>query len=95
MNDYSYIGVAESISFGYGSGAKFLVRSRGHSIREGNIVELTSGGAVVHAEVLHSAFLPLGCEEEAMLAEFGEIHEVEKIYSLVWKKKEEVTEDGN
>jgi hypothetical protein len=30
-----------------------------------------------------------------MLAEFSNIHDVEKIYSLAWEKKEEVTEDGN
>ena len=94
MKDYSYIGVAESISFGIGSGAKFLVRSNDCPIHEDNIVVFKSGTTVVHAEVLHASFLPIGSEEEAMLAEFGEIHEVEKIYGLAWEKKEEVTEDA-
>ena len=50
---------------------------------------------IVYAKVRHAAFLPIGSEEEAMLAEFGQIYEVEEIYGLAWKKKEEEKEDGN
>ena len=92
MKKYSYIGVVDSL-FDYG--CKFIVRSADCPIYEGNIVAFTVNRQIVHAEVLHSAFLPIGGEEEAMLAEFGEVYEVDKVYGLAWEKKEEVTEDGN
>ena len=83
MKDYFYIGVAESISFGFGGGAKFLVKADDCSLRKGGIVKFAVGSAIVYAEVLHSAYLPSGGEEEAMLAEFGTIYEAEKIYRKV------------
>ena len=92
MKEYSYIGVANAL-FEYGG--KFLVRSTECPILEGNIVALKIGEKTLYAEVLHAAFLLIGSEEEAMLAEFGDIHDVDKIYALAWEKKEEVTEDGN
>lgn len=92
MKDYCYIGVVGSL-FDYG--CLFIVRSTDCTIYEGNIVAFTVNRLTVHAKVLHSAFLPIGSEEEAMLAEFGEIYEVEKVYGLAWEKEEEVTEDGN
>lgn len=91
MSEYSYIGIAADIS----SGAKFLVRSIDCPIYDGNIVEISINGNRPLAEVLKAAFLRIGCEEEAMLAEFCEIHPVEKIYGLAWRNKTEVTEDGN
>ena len=92
MKKYSYIGVADPL-FDYG--CRFIVRSTDSPICEGNIVAFTVNKLIVHANVLHSAFLPISGEEEAMLAEFGKIHEVEKIYGLAWEKEEEATEDGN
>ena len=92
MSEYSYIGVIEDLM---GDEERFVVRSTDHTIRAGNIVSITIGRNTILGEVLHSAFLPIGSEEEAMLSEFGAIYEVEKIYGLAWKKKEEVTEDGN
>ena len=92
MKDYSYIGVIEDCT---GDEERFVVRSKDHSIRKGNLVEITVGRHTFLGEVLHSAYLPIGSEEESMLAELGAIHEVEKIYGLAWEKKEEVTEDGN
>lgn len=92
MKDYSYIGVAEDI---LGDCSRFVVRSTEKPIRKGDIVVFRRERTIVQAEVLHSAFLRVGCDEEAMLAEFGEICEVEKIYNLYWEKDEEVTEDGN
>lgn len=93
MKNYSYIGVIEDLM---GDEERFIVRSTtDHSIKAGNIVAITIGRNTILGEVLHSAFLPIGSEEEAMLSEFGEIYEVEKIYGLAWEKKEEVTEDGN
>ncbi len=85
MREYSYIGVAEEIV----SGAKFLVRSNDCPIHDGNIVELSINGNRPLAEVKRAAFLQIGSEEEAMLAEFGEIHDVEKIYACAWDKKKE------
>ena len=90
MNEYSYICVAEDLD----SGSKFLVRSVRH-IKARDIVVFKIGLTTVHAEVIHSAFLRIGCKEEAMLAEFGEIREVDKVYELSWEKEEEETEDGN
>ena len=95
MREYSYIGVAENAIFGVGSEVKFLVRSTKHTLHEGNIVALKIGEKTIYAEVLHAAYVRIGSEEEAMLAEFGDIHDVDKIYDLAWEKKEEVTEDGN
>ena len=92
MKKYSYIGVVDSL-FDYG--CKFMVRSTDCPIYDGNIVKFTVNRLPVHAKVIHSAFLPMGGEEEAMLAEFGEIYEVEKVYGLSWEKNEEVTENGN
>lgn len=92
MKKYSYIGVIEDLMC---DEARFVVRSTDHSIHAGNIVAITIGRNTILGEVLHSAFLPIGSEEEAMLAEFGEVYEVEKIYGLAWEKKEEVTENGN
>lgn len=92
MKNYSYIGVIEDLM---GDEERFVVRSTNYSINAGNIVAITIGRNTILGEVLHSAFLPIGSEEEAMLSEFGTIYEVEKIYSLAWEKKEEVTEDGN
>ena len=86
MKEYSYIGVIEDLMC---EEARFVVRSTDHSIHAGNIVAITIGENAIFGEVLHSAFLPIGSEEEAMLTEFGEIHEVEKIYGLAWLKKEE------
>ena len=91
MKDYSYFGVAEDLN----TGAKFLVESNNCNIHSDNIIMFTTGNKHVYAQVLHSAFLPTGSEEKAMLAEFGEIRKVEKIYRLAWVKKEEEIEDGN
>ena len=91
MKEYSYIGVAEDLT----CGAKYLVRSSDCNIHNCNIVSFKFNCAIVYAKVLYAAFLPIGCEEESMLAEFGEIYEVEEIYGLAWKKKEEEKEDGN
>lgn len=85
MKEYSYIGVAEDLV----EGTKFIVKSNDHTLNEKNIVMFVIGGVPVYAEVLKAAFLRIGGSEEAMLTEFGEIHEVEKIYCLAWKKKEE------
>lgn len=92
MKNYSYIGVIEDLM---GDEERFVVRSTNYSISAGNVVAITIGRNTILGEVLHSAFLPIGSEEEAMLSEFGTIYEVEKIYGLAWEKKEEVTEDGN
>ena len=92
MKEYSYIGVIQDLMC---EEARFVVRATGHSIHAGSIVAIKVGSNTILGEVLHSAFLPIGSDEEAMLSEFGEIHEVEKIYGLDWEKKEEVTEDGN
>ena len=92
MKKYSYIGVIENLM---GDEERFVVRSTHYPINSGSIVSTTIGRSTVLGEVLHSAFLPIGSEEEAMLSEFGSIYEVEKIYGLAWEKKEEVTEDGN
>ena len=91
MSKYSYIGVAEDLN----TGTKFIVSSTDHSIHEKNIVMCVVCGVPVYAEVIRAAFLRIGSDEEAMLAEFGEIYPAEKIYGLAWEKKEEVTEDGN
>ena len=89
MKEYSYVGVASSVGVGLG-GVKFLVRSKEHSIHKGSIVKFTvDNRATVYADVLHASYLPIGSEEEAMLAEFGDVYEVEKIYGLDWEKKEE------
>lgn len=85
MKDYSYIGVAEDLV----DGAKFLVRSKACPIHDENIVEVKINGNRFLLNVLHAAFLLIGSEEEAMLAEFGEIHDVEKIYACAWDKKKE------
>ena len=92
MKDYSYIGVAEDI---LGDCSRFVVRSTEKPIRKGDIVVFRRERTIVQAEVLHSAFLPIGSDEEAMLAEFGVICDVEKIYKLHWEKTEEVIENGN
>ena len=92
MKEYSYIGVAENLM---GDEERYVVRSTDCPIHAGNVVEITIGRYTFLGEVLHAAFLPMGSEEEAMLSEFGTIHEVNKIYGLAWKKKEEVAEDGN
>lgn len=92
MKKYSYIGVIEDLM---SDEVRFVVRSTNYSISAGNVVAITIGSNTIFGEVLHSAFLPIGSEEEAMLSEFGTIYEVEKIYSLAWEKKEEATEDGN
>ena len=91
MSEYSYIGVAKEIV----SGAKFLVRSNNCPIFDGNIVEISINGNRPLAEVLKAAFLCIGGDEESMLAEFGEIHEVEKIYAVAWDKKKEEEKNGN
>lgn len=88
MNEYSYIGVAESLRFGFGEGVKFIVRAKGHSIRKGHIVKFAADKATVYAEVLNAAYMRIGCEEEEMLSEFGKIYDVDKIYSLDWEKEE-------
>lgn len=85
MKEYSYIGVAEDLV----EGTKFIVKSNSCNLHEKNIVMFVVGGVPIYAEVLKAAFLRIGGNEEAMLAEFGEIHEVEKIYGLDWEKKEE------
>lgn len=85
MSEYSYIGVAKEIL----TGAKFLVRSNDCPIFRGNIVEISINGNRPLAEVLHAAFLSIGGDEELLLSEFGEIHEVEKIYAVAWYKKKE------
>ena len=85
MSEYSYIGVAEDLV----EGTKFLVRSNECPIFDGNVVVIAFGEELVYAEVIKAAYLKIGGEEEAMLAEFGKIHEVEKIYALAWDKKKE------
>ena len=90
MNEYSYIGVAEDLV----EGTKFIVKSNSCNLHEKNIVKIVVCGMPIYAEVLKAAFLRIGGNEEAMLAEFGEIHEVEKIYDLAWEKKEE-EKNGN
>ncbi len=85
MREYSYIGVAEDLF----DEVKYLVRSNNCPIHDGNIVMFVINSVPIHAEVLKAAFLRIGGEEEAMLAEFGEIHDVEKIYDLAWDKKKE------
>ena len=92
MKDYSYIAVVEPIN---DYGCRFIVRSKDSPINDGSIVVLTINRRAVYAKVLHSAYLQFGGEEEAMLAEFGEIRNVEKIYCQTWENDEEVTEDGN
>ena len=92
MKEYSYIGVVDAI---FDQGCRFIVRSNDCPIHECNIVAFTVDHKTVYAKVLHAAFLPIGSEEEAMLAEFGEIYEVEEIYGLAWKMKKEVIEDGD
>lgn len=92
MKDYSYIGVAEDI---LEDGTRFVVRSTECPIHKGDIVVFTAEQSIVQANVLHSAFMPIGSDEEAMLAEFGEIRNIEKIYTLHWEKAEEVIENGN
>ena len=91
MREYSYIGVAEVQNDGY----KFLVRSNDCPIHNENIVEIKIDGNIVLLKVLHAAFLQIGSEEEAMLAEIGEIHDVEKIYACAWDKKKEEEKNGN
>lgn len=90
MKEYSYIGVAEDLV----EGTKFIVKSNSCNLHEGNIVMFVIGGVPIYAEVLKAAFLRIGGNEEAMMTEFGDIHEVEKIYGLAWKKKEE-EKNGN
>ena len=85
MKEYSYIGVGEEINDGF----KVIVKSSACPIHEGNIVRVLINDIPFYAEILHAAFLLVGSEEESMLAEFGEIHEVEKIYGLAWDKKKE------
>lgn len=85
MSEYSYIGLAKCLS----TGAKFLVRSNDCPIFDGNIVEIKLGEVRFHAAVLHAAYLSIGGVEETILAEFGEIHDVEKIYACAWDKKKE------
>lgn len=85
MKDYSYIGVAEDLV----EGAKFLVSSKDCPIHNENIVMFKVGCKCVFAAVLVASFLRIGGEEVAMLAEFGEIYDVEKIYALAWDKKKE------
>lgn len=92
MKEYSYIGVIEDLM---GDEERFVVRSVDCSIHAGNIVAITIGRNTILGEVLHAAFLPIGSEEEAMLSEFGNIYEVEKIYRLTWEKEEEEEENGN
>ena len=86
MNKYSYIGVIEDLM---GDNERFVVRSADCPIHAGNIVQISIGRNTFLGEVLHSAFLPIGSEEEAMLAKFGAIREVEKVYNLAWENKEE------
>ena len=85
MKEYSYIGVAEDLV----EGTKFIVKSNNCNLYEKSIVMFVVGGVPIYAEVLKAAFLRIGGNEESMLTEFGEIHEVEKIYGLAWEKKEE------
>ena len=85
MSEYSYIGVAEDLV----EGTKFLVRSNECPIFDGNIVVIAFGDELVYAEVIKAAYLKIGGEEEAMLAEFGKIHDAEKIYACAWDKKKE------
>ena len=87
---FYYIGVAEDVA----TGTKFIVRSKHHSICRGYFVVFTTDKAVIYAEVIHAAYVPSDSTEEAILSEFGEIHDVDEIYQSVWKKKEEVTEYG-
>lgn len=91
MDKYSYIGVIEDLM---GDEERFVVRSADCPIHAGNIVQITIGRNTLLGEVLHSAYLPIGSEEEAMLSEFGDIHEVEKVYNLAWEKKEEEEKDA-
>lgn len=91
MKSYSYIGVAEDLN----TGTKFLVSSTNHPIHEESIVMFKVRSNWIYAEVIKAAYLRIGGDEEAMLAEFGAIYPAEKIYGLAWKTKEEVTEDGN
>ena len=84
MKEYSYIGVAEDLA----EGVKFLVRSKTHTINRGDIVLFPYDGCVF-AEVLHSAFFENNSAEEAIMSEFGEIHDVVKIYRVSWDKKKE------
>lgn len=92
MKEYSYIGVVQELS---NPDVKFLVRSTDCSICDGNIVLFRFDNWTIFAKVLHTAFLSIGSEEEAMLAEFGTIYDVEKIYAPTWEKKEEEKENGN
>ena len=86
MKEFSYIGVIVDLM---GDEERFVVRSADSPIHAGNIVQISIGRNTILGEVLHSAFLPIGSEEEAMLSEFGAIREVEKVYNLAWEKKEE------
>ena len=91
MKDYSYIGVIEDLI----DEERFVVRSKDYSISAENIVEITVRGKALLGKVLHAAYLPIGSEEEAMLAEFGKIYIVDKIYRLAWNYEEEATKNGN
>ena len=91
MKEYCYIGVAEDLQ----NEVKYLVKSYTCPIHEESIVVFTIGGATICAEVLKASFLRVGGEEEAMLAEFGDIHEVEKIYDIAWDKKKGEEKNGN
>ena len=90
MKQYSYIGVAEDSL----DGVKFIVRSKTHPIHSGDIVYFWCGSSGVFAEVLTAAFLRIGGDEETMLAEFGEIHDVDKIYTPTWSNAKEEKKDA-
>ena len=89
MKKFSYIGIAKDLC----TCTRFLVRCD-RPIDAGDIVVLKIGPQSCRAEVMRSAYLLIGGDEEAMLSEFGEIREVEKVYQLHWEKEEEVTEDA-
>ena len=91
MSEYSYIGVVADLV----DGDKYLVRSNDCPIFEGNIVEFNFNGNRPLAEVLRAAFLRIGGDEETMLAAFGDIYDVEKIYACAWDKKKEEEKNGN
>ena len=91
MKEYSYIGVIEDLM---GDEERFVVRSAYCPIYAGNVVEIAIGRNTFLGVVLHSAYLQIGGEEEAMLSELGTIHEVQKVYGLSWEKKKEVNKDA-